>query len=82
VKAFEREGFIHIEVIDNGPGIPLDVQSHLFERFYRVKDTTTERGSGLGLAIVKSVLEAHGGGVYMRSKVEEGSTFGMTLPTA
>lgn len=82
VKAFEREGVVHIEVTDNGPGIPLDVQTHLFERFYRVKDTHTERGSGLGLAIVKSVLEAHGGSVYMRSKVGEGSTFGMALPAS
>jgi two-component system, NtrC family, sensor histidine kinase KinB len=82
VKAFTREGFVHIEVMDNGPGIPLDVQSRLFERFYRVKDASQERGSGLGLAIVKSVIEAHGGSVYMRSKVGEGSTFGMALPAA
>ena len=80
LKAFEKQDVIHIEVTDNGPGIPLDVQSHLFERFYRVKDANTERGSGLGLAIVKSAMEAHNGGVYMRSKVGEGSTFGLTLP--
>jgi PAS domain S-box-containing protein len=82
IRAFKKENFVHIEVIDNGPGIPLDVQSRLFERFYRVKDNNTERGSGLGLAIVKSVIEAHGGGVYMHSKVGEGSTFGMALPVA
>ncbi|MEM6281752.1 MAG: ATP-binding protein [Chloroflexota bacterium] len=80
VRTFQKEHFVHVEAIDNGPGIPLDVQSRLFERFYRVKDNNTARGSGLGLAIVKSVVEAHGGGVYMRSKVGKGSTFGMTLP--
>jgi len=80
LKAFEQQGFIHIEVTDNGPGIPLDVQSRLFERFYRAKDANTEKGSGLGLAIVKSALEAHNGSVYMRSKVGDGSTFGFTLP--
>lgn len=80
LKAFVKEAYVHIEVSDNGRGIPLDVQSRLFERFYRVKEASQERGSGLGLAIVKSVVEAHGGGVYMRSRVQEGSTFGMTLP--
>lgn len=80
IRAFIKEGFVHIEVADNGRGIPLDVHSRLFERFYRVKEASSERGSGLGLAIVKSVVEAHGGGVYMRSRVGEGSTFGMTLP--
>ncbi len=80
VRTFSKEQFVHIEVSDNGPGIPLDVQSRLFERFYRVKDANRERGSGLGLAIVKSVIESHGGTVYMRSKMGEGSTFGMTLP--
>ncbi len=80
VRAFIKEGFVHIEVTDNGPGIPRDVQSRLFERFYRVKDATKESGSGLGLAIVKSVVEAHGGRVYMRSKVGDGSTFVMALP--
>ncbi|MFZ4813815.1 MAG: ATP-binding protein [Phototrophicaceae bacterium] len=80
VKAFIEGDFVHIEVKDNGLGIPHEVQSRLFERFYRVKNASKERGSGLGLAIVKSVVEGHGGQVYMRSKVGEGSTFGMMLP--
>jgi PAS domain S-box-containing protein len=80
VRTFSKADFAHIEVTDNGPGIPLDVQSRLFERFYRAKNANEEHGSGLGLAIVKSVIEAHGGTVYMRSKLDEGSTFGMTLP--
>ncbi len=80
LRAFKKEDVLHIEVTDDGPGIPLDVQSRLFERFYRVKEASRQPGSGLGLAIVKSVVEAHGGGVYMRSKMGEGSTFGMALP--
>jgi PAS domain S-box-containing protein len=82
VNGFIRDGQLHIEVVDNGPGIPVDVQTRLFERFYRVKEASQERGSGLGLAIVRSVIEAHGGSVYVRSRVGEGSTFGLALPTA
>ena len=80
IRAFTKQDVVHIEVVDHGPGIPLDVQSRLFERFYRVQESSGERGTGLGLAIVRSVVEAHNGGVYMRSQVGEGSTFGMALP--
>jgi PAS domain S-box-containing protein len=77
VRAFVETGRIHIEVTDDGPGIPLDAQARLFERFYRA--TSEKTGSGLGLAIVKSVAEAHGGSVYVRSEPNKGSTFGLTL---
>ncbi len=70
-----------IEVEDNGPGIPLEAQGRLFERFYRVPTTESEsKGTGLGLAIVKSIVEAHGGRVYVHSKPGEGCTFGLALP--
>ena len=71
---------VHIEVIDNGPGIAVDLQPRLFERFYRATSDKIQ-GTGLGLAIVKSVAELHGGGVYVRSQPGNGSTFGMTLST-
>jgi PAS domain S-box-containing protein len=80
LKAFISGASLHIEVVDNGPGIPQEAQSRLFERFYRVPQTEYIRGTGLGLAIVKSVAEAHGGTVYVQSKQGQGSTFGMTLP--
>lgn len=72
---------LHFEVRDTGPGIPLQAQARLFDRFYRVDGSRKDvSGSGLGLAIVKSVAEAHGGMVYVRSKEGEGSTFGMRVP--
>lgn len=74
---------LHIEVQDNGQGIPLEAQGRLFERFYRVPGAKEEiKGTGLGLAIVKSVAEAHGGHVYVRSTPGQGSTFGIALPLA
>lgn len=72
---------LHFDIKDNGPGIPLQAQARLFDRFYRVDSQRKDvSGSGLGLAIVKSVAEAHGGMVYVRSKEGEGSTFGMRIP--
>ena len=79
VKTFTNGDMLHIEVTDTGPGIPIEAQARLFERFYRAPDTDKIRGTGLGLAIVKSVAEAHGGSVYVRSRTGQGTTFGMTL---
>lgn len=79
----ERTGTeIHVQVSDNGPGIPREDQEHIFERFYRVhKDRSRETGgTGLGLSIVKNVVQAHGGSVSVRSIPGEGSTFTVVLP--
>lgn len=81
----ERAGpNIHVQVADNGPGIPHDDQEHIFERFYRVhKDRSRETGgTGLGLSIVKNVVLAHGGKVSVRSLPGEGSTFNVVLPVS
>lgn len=67
---------------DNGPGIPLADQEHVFERFYRVGGDRARRtgGTGLGLSIVKNVVQAHGGRVTLESRPGEGSTFTIRLP--
>ncbi len=69
-----------VQVIDRGIGIPEEAMQHLFERFYRAKDTMARGGAGLGLYISKQIIEAHGGRIWVRSKVGEGSTFSFTLP--
>jgi signal transduction histidine kinase len=79
----ERAGpSIHVQITDNGPGIPHEDQEHIFERFYRVhKDRSRESGgTGLGLSIVKNVVQAHGGTVSLRSSPGKGSTFNVVLP--
>lgn len=79
----EVEGsHVNLYVRDEGPGIPAEHLSRLFERFYRVDKARSRDlgGTGLGLAIVKHVLGAHSGTVSVRSRVGVGSTFTLHLP--
>jgi two-component system phosphate regulon sensor histidine kinase PhoR len=71
-----------VSVHDDGPGVPLSDQPHLFERFYRVhKDRSRDAGgSGLGLSIVKHTVQAHGGTVALQSSPGAGATFIISLP--
>ncbi len=73
-----------IQVCDRGTGIPLQDQSRIFERFYRVDEARTRStgGHGLGLAIVKTLVEGMGGSISLRSKLNEGSVFTISLPTS
>ncbi len=73
-----------IHVCDRGLGIPLTQQHLIFERFYRVDEVRNRStgGCGLGLSIVKTLVDSMGGSVTVRSKLGEGSTFTVTLPSA
>ena len=79
-RAGDRE--IVIEVSDTGIGISAEDQAHIFEKFFRVKSQQTKdiEGTGLGLAIVKSIVERHGGRVWVHSQPGVGSTFGFSIP--
>ena len=73
---------VRVTVVDRGPGLtPLDA-AHVFDRLYRTDEARSrvDGGAGLGLAIVRSIVEAHGGAVFVRSRPGEGSKFGFTLP--
>lgn len=72
---------VHLSVHDNGPGIPLNYQSKIFQKYVQVKGQKSG-GTGLGLAICKEIVRAHGGGIWVESLPGEGSTFTFTLPTA
>lgn len=75
---------VEIRVIDTGCGIPGEVRSRIFERFYKA-DKSRQRdgeGTGLGLAIARHTAEAHGGGISVESEVGRGSTFIVRLPAA
>jgi signal transduction histidine kinase len=64
-------------VKDNGPGIAIEHQARLFERFYRVDAGRSREagGTGLGLSIVKHIMIKHGGSVRLVSRTGEGSEF-------
>ncbi len=70
------------EVTDNGPGIPEGDQKYLFTEYYRGSNPDGQRnaGTGLGLAISKYLVELHGGKIWVKSKIGEGTTFSFTLP--
>jgi NtrC-family two-component system sensor histidine kinase KinB len=72
--------FIQISVQDDGPGIPYEYQSKIFDKFVQVKSNQVLGGSGLGLAICKEIVRAHGGTIWVDSAPGAGSTFRFTLP--
>jgi len=77
----ERLGsYVHVSVSDNGPGIPYEIQSKVFDKFVQIKSDKALGGSGLGLTICKEIIRAHGGAIWVDSIPEEGSTFTFTLP--
>jgi signal transduction histidine kinase len=77
---------IEIRIADTGIGISPSALPHIFDRFYRVDQAhsrhsaTGNSGAGLGLALVHSVVQAHGGDVRVMSRIDEGTTFVVTLP--
>jgi two-component system phosphate regulon sensor histidine kinase PhoR len=75
---------VELSVRDDGPGIPVEAQARVFERFYRVDKARSREqgGTGLGLAIVKNVVQAHGGEVRVESTPGSGAEFFITLPAA
>ena len=81
VRVAERGDFVHVEVEDNGPGMPPGSQEQVFEPFRRLAGTN-QPGVGLGLATVKKIVETCGGRVGVGSQLGKGSVFWFELPKA
>jgi PAS domain S-box-containing protein len=84
VQVADQGQQVQVTVADRGSGIPPASLPRLFERFYRVQSPGTGGvgGLGLGLYVSKSLVEAHGGTIWVESAAGQGSTFGFTLPAA
>jgi len=81
VRAKQQDDYIQIEIRDTGIGIATAEIPKIFERFYRVRQTTEDSGgAGLGLTIVQQLLIHCGGSISVKSKLGEGSTFHVLLP--
>jgi PAS domain S-box-containing protein len=80
IQARKTEGEITISVTDYGKGIAPEDCSRLFKRFFQVKGAQPPSGVGLGLYIARLLVEAHGGHIWVVSKLGGGSTFHFTLP--
>src|SRR5205807_7228212 len=82
IEASRADGVVRLVVADDGPGIPEDLQPHLFEPFSRAIDAQAKEGSGLGLAIVRSLVEAFGGRITYERGKNGGSRFIVELQAA
>jgi K+-sensing histidine kinase KdpD len=82
LNASVAAGDLHIEVADQGPGVPESEQTRVWEKFFRGAAAVNSplRGSGLGLALVKHIVGLHGGTVGVRSTPGQGATFWIRIP--
>jgi signal transduction histidine kinase len=81
VRAAAREGLLEISVADTGVGIAPEDQEKVFEEFRQVGTADKKvEGTGLGLALSRKFIELHGGRIWVKSEVGQGSTFTFTIP--
>ena len=81
ISAARKEKMIVVEISDNGYGISDSVKDKIFDMFFTINDKHGDgrRGLGLGLSLCKSIINAHGGEIYVKDNIPKGSTFGFTL---
>jgi signal transduction histidine kinase len=84
VNLYNKDEKVLISVKDNGIGIPEDKLGVIFERFRQVDKSLTRNheGSGIGLSLAKSLVEMHGGTIFVKSEIGKGAEFVVELPTA
>lgn len=77
-----NQGVVQVSIRDTGPGIPDSDLPHLFQKFYRVDNSTTRTigGTGLGLFICRKIVELYSGRIWAESELGKGSTFYINLP--
>jgi len=80
IKAQAIGAELHLTVVDNGPGVPEEDTTRIFDKFYRVQRSSDETGTGLGLPISKGIVEAHGGRIWAANQAGAGAAFTIVLP--
>ena len=81
ISAFRKQNMVVVEVADNGNGVCDEDKKKLFDMFYTANNISGDnrRGLGLGLSLCKSIVNAHGGEIYVKDNHPKGSIFGFTL---
>ena len=80
VRVAHRDGRVHVEVCDAGPGIPAEIEERVFERFYRADPARSGEGTGLGLSIARAIVEQHGGAIRVTRAEAGGAAAIIELP--
>lgn len=74
------QGAASFEVSDRGPGLPPGEEERVFEKFYRVPDSSRAGGAGLGLTVARAIVRAHGGAITAENRLGGGATFRFEIP--
>ncbi|MGG5330746.1 sensor histidine kinase [Enterococcus sp. AZ163] len=72
--------YVVLEILDEGPGIPKQEQTLIYQRFYRGKNSNEVEGSGVGLYLTRKIIEEQGGTILVKNRVDQGANFQLTLP--
>ena len=82
--AARTAGFVELDIVDEGPGIPENARQRIFDRFFRLDEARTrdEGGAGLGLPIAKWAVEANGGRIFVKPGQASGAKFCIRVPIA
>lgn len=81
IRSLESDGYVSVEIQDEGPGIKEEHLNLIFEKFYRGENSSAAQGSGLGLFLVKYFIELHSGLIKMESVIDKGTKVIVKLPT-
>ena len=83
-STIKNDGWVCVSISDTGPGIPMDEREKIFDKFYQIAPNgePKPKGTGLGLTICKTLVELHGGKIWVESERRNGSIFHFTLPAA
>jgi two-component system sensor histidine kinase KdpD len=82
INAKEVAGEVHIEIADQGVGVPPEDLARIFDKFYRVQRPDNVKGTGLGLSISKGMVEAHQGRITAENRLGGGTIIKIILPAA